>query len=249
MAGGTREPGSGVLDRAARILAAFSTRHPTLSVSGIAERSGLPRSTVHRIASELVAVGYLRRGEAGYEVATKLYEIGVLTAPVRRLADPAGPAMRHLSEVAARGAVRLYVLDGEEPSRAVAVLVGMVPDDGAVRGRTRMGGRSPLTGTAEGRALVLAQDDAWCAAFLRAAGLDVARAELEISRDRERGHTLIADPGAPGRVTLAAPLRRIDGLPSAALVVDVSRQDRVPRAASALGVAAREVADAASASA
>ncbi|KAB1655075.1 helix-turn-helix domain-containing protein [Pseudoclavibacter chungangensis] len=256
MAGGTREPGSGVLERAGRILSAFSDREPALSVSGIASRTGLPRSTVHRIASELVAVGYLRRGTDGYEIGTRLFEIGVLAAPVRRLAEAAAAAMRHLSDLVGGATVRLHVLSDEDPARAAALLVQRLPGSGGASDRPRVGGRSSLVATSEGRALLIGQDDAWLYAFARRSGavtgddgaLDPAELRLTVAGDRERGHSIAANPDTPDRLTLAVPIRRAADLPQAALGVDVLNHESARRALPVLRATGQTIREAVTAS-
>ena len=48
-----------VLERANALLSAFSPRHRTLSLSGIVMRTGLPKSTAHRTAQQMIKLGWL----------------------------------------------------------------------------------------------------------------------------------------------------------------------------------------------
>ena len=76
-----RRPGptGSVIGRAFRVLDAFSTRRPTLSLSEIARRSKLPLSTVHRLLTELSAWGAVERGEDGlFRIGLRLWEVGAL---------------------------------------------------------------------------------------------------------------------------------------------------------------------------
>jgi DNA-binding IclR family transcriptional regulator len=71
--GNTREAGRTSSSRLFAVLAAFATAHPTLTLTEIAERSGLPLATSHRLARELVAWGALeRRPDGRYEVGLRL---------------------------------------------------------------------------------------------------------------------------------------------------------------------------------
>ena len=45
-----------VLGRAALLIEAFDIDRPLLSLNHLAERTGLPRSTVHRLAEQLVTI-------------------------------------------------------------------------------------------------------------------------------------------------------------------------------------------------
>ena len=55
---------TGGLDRAAAILAAFDVGHRELTLAGLVERSGLPRSTAHRTADKMIRLGWLEIGRA-----------------------------------------------------------------------------------------------------------------------------------------------------------------------------------------
>ncbi len=83
---------------------------PELTVTELARRTGLPLTTTHRLAGELVAGGALERGEDGrYRIGLRLWEIASL-APrglglrERRDAVPGGRVRGHPAERAARRA-------------------------------------------------------------------------------------------------------------------------------------------------
>lgn len=64
--------------RAAAILEAFTTEEPEHGVRALAEKLGLPTSTVQRIASTLVSLGYLEQDPATdkYRLGLKLLQLG-----------------------------------------------------------------------------------------------------------------------------------------------------------------------------
>src|SRR3954468_13803161 len=102
MAGRTTTPGRSVTSRALGILDAFRSGAPRLTLTEIAERSGTPLTTTHRLLSELTDRGALnRRSDGRYEVGRKLWDLGLLA--------PVVPIL----EVAARGI-------GREPTRTGA---------------------------------------------------------------------------------------------------------------------------------
>src|SRR6476620_6045378 len=83
MAGRSATPGRSVTSRALAILEAFSPAGPRLSLSEIAERSGTPLTTAHRLLAELTDWGALvRRPDGRYEIGRKLWDLGLL-APVQ----------------------------------------------------------------------------------------------------------------------------------------------------------------------
>ena len=61
MAGRSSAPGRSVTSRALGILDAFDSTAPRLSLSEIAERSGTPLTTAHRLLGELADWGALIR--------------------------------------------------------------------------------------------------------------------------------------------------------------------------------------------
>src|SRR3954468_14754024 len=72
MAGHTTTPGRSVTSRALGILDAFHSGAPWLTLTEIAERSGTPLTTTHRLLSELTDRGALNgRSDGRYEVGRK----------------------------------------------------------------------------------------------------------------------------------------------------------------------------------
>jgi DNA-binding IclR family transcriptional regulator len=70
----THEDGA-VIARTFAVLEAFRTQ-PVIGVSAIARITQLPRSTVHRLAQQLVEVGALTRVGREYRLGVKLFELG-----------------------------------------------------------------------------------------------------------------------------------------------------------------------------
>lgn len=61
------------------MLSAFSSAEPRLSLRELAERVGLPKATVHRLAGSLVATGFMEHRDDGrYSLGLKLSELGAL---------------------------------------------------------------------------------------------------------------------------------------------------------------------------
>ena len=148
-----REAGASVTSRALRILEAFRADRPELSLSQLARSTGLPLSTSHRLADELVRWGALERDRRGrYRIGLRLWEIGAL-APRLGLREVALPFLEDLYE-ATHENVQLAVLDGVE-----ALYVERISGRDSVGVITRVGGRLPLHATGVGQVL-LANGDA-----------------------------------------------------------------------------------------
>src|SRR4029078_5734740 len=85
---------------------------PRLSLSEIAERSGTPLTTAHRLLGELTEWGALARGSDGrYEVGRKLWDLGLLAPVQLELRQVAAPFLMDV-HTATRDTVHLAVREG-----------------------------------------------------------------------------------------------------------------------------------------
>ncbi|XTR51224.1 IclR family transcriptional regulator [Pseudarthrobacter sp. So.54] len=95
MVGGSREPGRTVTSKVLSILEAFEESRGALSLTDIAETSGLPLSTTHRLVAELTDWGLLSREPNGrYQLGIRLWELAQNTG--RQLRDAARPYVQDL---------------------------------------------------------------------------------------------------------------------------------------------------------
>ncbi len=145
--------GRSLVGRIAAIMDSFDQQDPVLSLVELSRRSGLPKSTAHRLAEQLRAMGWLERCHSGYRVGMRLFELGGLAAKQAQLRDPAVPHLHALAGQAGM-AVQLGVLDGDEVVYLERVVVG------DVRLPTRQGGRMPAYCTGLGKAMLAFDDNA-----------------------------------------------------------------------------------------
>src|SRR5271166_366473 len=131
--------GESVLSRVLRILELFDSSAPTLTVSALARRSGLPLPTVSRLVNEMVGQGLLERTEdRGVRTGMTLWELASRAAPTLRLRDVAMPFMEDLHAVVGHH-VQLAVLQERE-----VLIVERLSSPGAVHNISRIAGRLPL---------------------------------------------------------------------------------------------------------
>jgi DNA-binding IclR family transcriptional regulator len=201
---------STVVGRLEAILASFDGCDHALGLSEISHRVGLPKSTVHRLANQLCAVGWLERNSGGYRVGLKLLEIGSVALQRTGLRDT---AYKHLHSLAMRTGlvVHLGILDHGEVvylDRVTTTRVSLP---------TRVGGREPAYCTALGKVMLAFEDPARQASALAGmrrrtestiveprairATLDSAR-QTGIAYDREEAY--------PGLGCVASPIRSGD---------------------------------------
>jgi DNA-binding IclR family transcriptional regulator len=131
------------------VLETFAPGAPRLSLSAIAQRSGLTMATTHRVVGELRAWGALERGEDGrYGIGLRLWELASLSVRGPGLRDAALPFLEDLYE-ATRENAQLAVRDGTE-----LVFIERLASRDAVRVHTRVGMRFPLPPSGAGLALL-----------------------------------------------------------------------------------------------
>lgn len=214
------EPPVSVLGRAVQILSAFSAQQDTLTLAQLVQRTGLPKTTVHRLVAELVGLEVLVREPDGrLRLGSLLFEMGLRAGRERRLLEVAMPVMHDLvSRVPVTA--HLAVRQGSD-----AVYVVKIGGKRQVRMPSRMGGRMPLHATAVGKALLAFDEDA--PRELLAAGplarvaprtiIEPGRLLAQLQRVREHGFAVESEESAPGLACVAAPILGADGDCRAAL--------------------------------
>ncbi len=102
------------VDRALQILDCFEGDKDQLALKEIAERTGLYKSTILRLAGSLEHFGYLTRAENGaFMLGPTLWRLGSLYRRRFDFAEHVRPVLRHLAEATSESA-SLYVRDGEK---------------------------------------------------------------------------------------------------------------------------------------
>ena len=179
-----------MLGRATLILRAFTEFETELDLTGLTARTGLPRSTVHRIAAELVELGHLDRSPTGkYVVGLGLWEIGELAAVSLRLREVSLPHLLTLFQATSEN-VHLAVLSGSE-----ALYVARLTGESSIPTLSRMGGRLPLHTTGVGKALLSTMPEEWLSRYFAQpreretahSVTDESALRAELSSARERG--------------------------------------------------------------
>lgn len=243
------------VDRALDLLEALAGNDGEVSITSLANRTGLHVSTAHRLLATLLRRGYVRQNPdtSRYYAGVKLATLAEGRSRYGELRLRARGILRSLAE-STRETANLIVLDD-----TTAVYLETVPGPQMVRLFTTVGNRVPLHATGAGKALL-----AWLPAPRREAIL--ARVELRphtgrtisdpaalrraIEDIRERGYSIDDEEYDDGVRCVAVPVGPL-GAPIAALSVSgpASRLGRsrlgelapiVRRAATELAEALRE---------
>ena len=192
---------SAILDRLSLVLDAFDGRE-SLGLAEVVARTGLPRSSAHRMLDRLVQLRWLRRDGRRYSLGIRLVELGSLAVHQNRV----HAAAEHLQQLyrTTGMVVHLAELDGDD-----IVYLEKIGGRLAAHVPTRVGGRLPAARSALGRALLAANGrNAAGDAMIRDLGYAVER------NGALPGFGCIAAPiGPPGEATTAVsicgPLNRM----------------------------------------
>lgn len=137
-----------MLGRAIRVLEAFRPDGRPLRLTELAERAGLPKSTTHRLAHELLELRLLEHEDGRYQVGLGVFELSGLVPVARRLRETALPFMQDLF-LSTQETVHLGIRDGSD-----VVYAEKIHGHAGLDLPSRVGGRLPLTCTAVGKALL-----------------------------------------------------------------------------------------------
>jgi DNA-binding IclR family transcriptional regulator len=152
MTAGISPPSAALLDRAFALLSAFEDGDEWLGLADLCDRTGLPKSTVHRLAATLVQLGVMTRGPSGYGLGRRLFELGCRVSNERRLRELAIPYMEELYETT-HETVHLAVLDGAD-----VLYLEKLHGRQARPVPTAIGGRVPAACTGLGKAMLAYAD-------------------------------------------------------------------------------------------
>jgi DNA-binding IclR family transcriptional regulator len=208
-----------VVERVGKILTAFTHERPELTLTECAERSGLTKSSTHRILLSLQEIGLVERDGAAWRLGTRVVSLSAIrlgSFDLRREAVARLLELRDMFRAATafsipHGSDMIYVERQESPEPFAAT--------------ARLGAVAPIWAGASGRAILAHLD-----AGERSAVLDVpawhhlppsTRMEVLGSVDQAAGQGYAVDPGGffEGTAAVAVAIRDANGRPVAALSV------------------------------
>ncbi len=211
------------LARGLEVITAFDADHPAMTLSEVAERTGLGRATARRSLLTLAELGYVRVDGRAFALTPQVLRLG--TAYLSALDLPA-VAQPHLERLSARvgESTSGAVLDGPE-----IVYVARVATRRIMSVAITVGTRFPAHATSMGRVLLAAAPEHVREAALTdlapltaATLVDPAAVREELVRVAEQGHALVDGELEDGLRSLAVPLRGRGGAVVAALNVSTS---------------------------
>lgn len=211
-----------VLEKATLILDTVAESPDDATLTGIAQRLGQPRSSIHRLLSELVHLGLLLRvGATTYAPGPRLVRWGEAASGSSDIVRISQPAMVRLRDAVGES-VHLYVRQ-----RETRVCVAAVEGRYELRHFTEVGRPLPLSVGASGKVLLAFADPAMRAhEFRRTAAAPVSpRAptldELKVQLDQitDTGWSMSFGEREEGLAAAAVPIRNHAGEVIAALSI------------------------------
>ncbi|MDV3124092.1 IclR family transcriptional regulator [Mycobacterium sp. 21AC1] len=176
----------------------------------LVERSGLGRSTTHRLVQLLVREEFLRHVDGGYTLGPALIELGFKALHGNPLPVVARPILEELSEQV-HDTVHLGVIDGDS-----VLYLEKLPGSRGAEMRSRVGHRMPLTRTGVGMAMLLDSPERWESLYTA----DTGRVEVPVTGRRtdvdfctrmhtyaKMGAAMDLEDNEPGIRCVAAPVR------------------------------------------
>jgi len=219
-----------VLDRVTAVFDAFGEEDEGLGISELARRANLPKSTVSRLAADLVAQHFLDRDGDKLYLGIRLFELAMTVEQPRRLRHLALPVMNELRDATGQ-TVNLAVLEGAD-----VVFVSIVRGVSASKPLARMGGRLPAHATALGKAILAFSPQDVVQRVIRG-GLEVRTPRTisepsglwrELIDIRRLGVATENEECAIDRACAASPILGHGGAPVAAISVTGTVSDVVP---------------------
>jgi len=188
-------------------------------VKRLSERLGMPRSTTHRVLSNLVAEGYLHHVPyQGYTLGYKLIYLGTRAREQRPLTQLARPFLEKLADFCG-DTIHLGQIEGPH-----VLYLDKLSGQRGLEMRSRIGQRMPLASTGVGRALMLGMtEERWQEVYDEAVllrerttgerpPLPVWSDYLAAMRDyRQRGWVMEFEENEIGIRCVGAPIRDVNG--------------------------------------
>lgn len=197
-----------MVDRLVLIFDTFERSGGRLRLGQIAARTGLPRSSVHRILQQLVEARWLFREGSEYALGLRVFELGSLVAHQGRISAVAHPFLHELS-IGTGHVVHLAVLDWPD-----VVYLDKIGGAFGAGLPSRVGGRLPAHCTAVGKALLAFSSPEVTERYLESELRGRTTASIRsrgvlretLTRIRRAGFAAECEEALPGVACVAAPI-------------------------------------------
>ncbi|MFS2224068.1 glyoxylate bypass operon transcriptional repressor IclR [Pantoea sp. B65] len=140
------------LTRGLKLLESIAESHGSVALTELAQQSGLPNSTTHRLLSTMQQLGFVRQvGDLGYwTIGAHAFVVGSSFLQSRNLLAMVHPMLRNLMESSGE-TVNLAVLDLSDHQ---AVIIDQVQCTQLMRMSAPIGGKLPMHASGAGKAFL-----------------------------------------------------------------------------------------------
>ncbi|MDH6676947.1 DNA-binding IclR family transcriptional regulator [Rhodococcus sp. LBL1] len=233
---------SSMIERTTLILDEFHNYASQLTIAELAYRTQLPRSTVHRILSQLARMNWVEHTAVGYRLGSRALSFG---GGIHREIRFAAASLLHELKMQTGMVVHLVVLDGSD-----SLYLDKVGGRFAMTLPSRVGGRHPAHATAGGKSILawldpnhvnrLYEDGLSCCTDRTITDLSTLHRELEHIR---KGHGLAFERGESvrGVACVGVAVRSHDGPIAAISLCGDARTAQLEYVAPAVVEAAHEI--------
>ncbi|MET0237238.1 MAG: IclR family transcriptional regulator C-terminal domain-containing protein [Kibdelosporangium sp.] len=208
------------LERGLAIIRVFSAEHPSMTVSEIAQVSGLTRAAVRRFLLTLTELGYVYGKNNRFELTPRVLELGYSYLSALSFPDIALPRLEQLVTETSEAS------EGSILDRGDIVYVVRVPGPALMTISVNVGARRPAHATAMGRVMLADLPPAAIDEYLGRHELtpilprtitDPAEFRVELNKVRHQGFALVNQELEEGLVAIAVPVRDRMGRARAAI--------------------------------
>jgi len=233
------------IGRGIAVLACFTPRAHSLTLSELSQKSKLPMSSTHRVVAELSTGGFLVRGkDKRYRIGTRMWSIAQLAPVSDQLRDRSLPTLARLYEETGEN-ITLAVLD-----RGQALYVDRLVGEKTIPSASRAGGHLPLHTTGVGKVLLAYLDKEKIDSYLSRplqrptpySVTDPEKLQVELAEVRQRGYAVARQEMTPGSGSVAVPILRRGRCIAAVGVVSHLNKLDVPHLVEILNQAALSIA-------
>ncbi len=217
------------LERGLAVITAFDRDHPAMTLTEVAQRTGLSRATARRFLLTLVDLGFVRLDGTRFSLTPQVLRLGTAYLSGLDLPQIAQPHLERLS-AALHESTSAAVLDGTD-----IVYVARVGTRRIMSVGITVGTRFPAHATSMGRVLLAHLEPAGLDAYFASAELtaltdatlhDEATLRSALDQVREQGWASVEQELEPGLASVAAPLHGADGRVVAAVNVSATYAGR-----------------------
>lgn len=204
------------VERVLQILETFSLDKPEYTAYELAQKVGIPQSTIYRFLRILVRKGFLEQDQITkkFHLGIRVFELGSIVLKSMKLPKIALPFIEELSNKSGE-TVHLGILDGYE-----VVSIESIESQYSLRIANPIGKRCCLHSTGIGKAILAFLPDEKVLEVVKNRGLpkftpntitDIGTLRRELSLVRERGYAVDNQENELGIRCVAAPIRDYTG--------------------------------------